>query len=295
MSDIEGEMIRKIIDYLAKEKAIHERIAFIVLFLGRSSKRILEQIISGALSNLFARLVVFLVGDDKDANKKIRESNLIPEFRKAAEILLSNKNLIILIDNGIKNFKLTNGKWQGYIAVDPTPTGRGGINEILRDAPIIMAIAQYITRYGSLFHINELEENPVYVLTKPIYVYQDAINNPLGSLTTELSVLNTTVDDITNRRVICFFVASGSISMGKFEEGIRTQLKTNDVMMIGGNLTHEDMIKPDTTIKRIFFNRKPAFIDIMRETFIDYTLLLRLKPSDKLGPQFEFMNGLITE
>lgn len=158
-----------------------------------------------------------------------------------------------------------------------------------------MAIAQYITRHGSLFHINELEENPVYVLTKPIYVYQDAINNPLGSFSTELSVLNTTVDDITNRRVICFFVASGSIAMGKFEEGLKSQLKTNNVMMIGGNLTHEDMIKPDTTIKRIFFNRKPSFIDIMQETFIAYTLLLRLKPSDKLGPQFEFMNGLITE
>jgi hypothetical protein len=269
----EGELIKEMVfKHLIKND---EAIGFIVLLLGKTSLHILSHITSGALSDLFNIKVIFLVGDDIDASVKIREFNLMPRFREHVKKLLnSRKSLIVLIDNGIKTFKLTNGKWQGYIELEPTLMGRR-VNEILRDAPIIMAIAQYITRHGSLFHIGELEENPVYVLTKPIYVYRDAINNPLGSLTTELSVLNTTVDDITNRRVICFFVASGSISMGKFEEGLKSQLKTSNVMMIGGNLTYT--------------------INIMREPFIAYTLLLRLKPSDKLGPQFEFMNGLITE
>jgi hypothetical protein len=268
----EFEEISKLLYYVATY-------AFFIFTLGRTGARFARYVIR--LAGKFSNMVCIIVGDAQDAKSKIDN---IPEIATSFKSLIEylRRHIFILVDNGLKVFKwdASNRKWKGTITSPPIDYQGPDVNDALRDCPIIMAIANQVTEGPSLNHRIRLEgQHLIFAMAKPIYAYgYNAVEQAINVFRTSLQLTNTAIEDLTNRDIIGFWFGvnlSRDTSSDLITE-IRDKLQPSNLILIGGNVDS----------KSRWFQRND-------ESCLVFTLLLRLKEHDKIGPQFSFVKDFL--
>jgi len=256
--------------------------AFFIFTLGRTGSRVAGHIIR--LSGRFTNIVSILVGDEEDAKSKIEEVPKIAyDFKSLVEHLRGQ--IIILVDNGLKVFKWDRStySWKGAI-VSPSTAEGTAVNDALRDCPIIMACANQVTEGPALSHRYRLRGNLIFAMTKPIYAHgYNAVDHAISDFRVGLQITNIRIDDLMNRDIFGFWFGV-NLPSGVSDDlttEIRDKLKPSNLIMIGGNVHKKT--------KGIFIRRHSS----SDEGFLAFTLLLRLREDDNLGPQFSFIKDFL--
>jgi hypothetical protein len=256
--------------------------AFFASTLGRTGARGVRVVIR--LQGRYSNIVIIIVGDEQDAKAKMEK---IPEIAYSFKTLVEQLKgqIFILVDNGLKAFKWDEStySWKGAI-VSPSIAQGIDVNDALRDCPIIMACANQVTEGPSLSHRYKLRGHLIFAMTKPIYGHgYNAVEQAINIFRSGLQITNTRIDDLMNRDIFAFWfgVNLPSGASDDLTTEIMSKLKPSNLIMIGGNVHKKT--------KGIFIRRHSS----SDEVFLAFTLLLRLREDDNLGPQFSFIKDFL--
>lgn len=267
----------------------------LVPLIGRTSSRILEWFLDEG--KLTANGVLILVGDPNDASRKLKEYRLGSIYREVVEYVWNNW-VIVLVDNGVVIFTWEKGKgWNLSRRLGPDPTGVY-VNDVLRDGPVLMAVAHTLATGASLSHS---QSAGVYAMAKPVHVErprlyrdEDLADDITSALGRNLAITNNVVKKPGEReRILAFWVAWNPSHRDTLLRRLRENLldlfdlSEGELTMIGGSLSLERGSEMSFKSRREKADRK----------YLALLLLFRLTPQEikMLGPQFSFIRDVWEE
>jgi hypothetical protein len=270
---------------------IHPQVALIVSPVGRTSARIVEGLLEKSL--IPSNGVLILIGDPAEAAWKLKNHRLEPIYEEFVRLVWRSW-AIVLVDNGVAWFKWSENGWKLSKLIQPTPRGEH-VNEALRDAPILMALAYTFTTGTALSH----PIPGVYTMAKPLHIErptpysdEDLVDDITSEVEEKLQVMNTAVGERgpAGRRTLAFWVAwnpeNQNILLGRLEENLRDlfNLGGDSLVAIGGSSRPEE--SGFKSSHRYKADRK----------YLALTLLFELTP-EEIGtcPQFSFVRKVWKE
>ena len=282
-------MIDKALDLILERMFGHQKPRILILSctVGRSGLDMATRI----LARLGAQGIITLIGDPVSSYQKLLRYNLFPALTSIARTARS-RFMIVLVDNGLKQFEWRGDNWELIQAKDPDEKGGPIINGALRDGPIIMYAAHALSRGLSLSHVSQLvaKGSWVYVMSQAIEAMcprgvgdYELIAEFFNKLCGGLCVLASFIDNPAGRETICFWYGFNLDDPNAVEDDIREglkeafKIKEEDLHLIGGSNSC-----PETPPR--FFKPKYAF----DTKYLVCVLLFGVDPErEEIGPQFE--------
>lgn len=264
------------------------RISILICTTGRSG---LDTAVR-ALRRGSSQGILILVGDPKTSPRKLVDYHLIPIYESIVRRAISNF-VVVLVDNGLRQFALKGGKYELVEAREPEEKG-DLVNDSLLDNPVIIYAAHAMSRGLSLSHVEQF--NGVYVMSKAIEAECprdvndfELIAGFLNKLRNELTITASFIDNPARRKIILFWYGFNVSEPDNIEGALRDFLMgvfdVNDLYIIGGaNKAPENpppLFKPKCDFDTKYLVAVLLFgVDFKR---------------DKIGPQFDVVRRVWEE